>query len=226
MQIHSVLALKQADPALIRRRFSVVTERTVMELRGVSCLALEEIAPAKQQIMCSCSFGSPVMHLDELREAVTSFATRAAEKLRRQSSVAGAVHVFISTSPFRENDPQYCQGMTIPLPNATNNTLKLVQEVLGGLRLIYRPGYCYAKAGVMLMEISPAAIRQGTLFLDAGAEDSSNQLMQNMDLINRKMGKDAIFLASAGTRNHWRMKQGNKSPCYTTHWGELAVARC
>jgi DNA polymerase V len=197
-----------------------------MELRGISCLALEEVAPAKQQIICSRSFGAPVMHLAELREAVTSYATRAAEKLRRQSCVAGAVHVFIGTSPFRENDPQYNQGLTIPLPNATSNTLKLVQAVLWGLGRIYRPGYRYAKAGVMLMDITPAATQQNSLFADEVTDEGGIQLMQAMDLINRKMGKDAIFLASAGIRKRWRMKQGNKSPCYTTNWDELAVARC
>lgn len=225
MQIHTVLALKQADASMIRRRFSVVMERTVMELRGISCLALEELAPAKQQIMCSRSFGAPVLHLVELREAVTSYATRAAEKLRRQSAVAGAIHVFISTSPFRENDAQYSQGLTIPLPDATNDTLKLTQAALWGLKRIYRPGYRYAKAGVMLMDLAPAASQQNSLFVDEVAEESATQLMQTMDSINRKMGKDAIFLASAGTGKHWRMKQGNKSPCYTTNWDELAEAR-
>lgn len=226
LQIHSVLAMKQADAGLIRRQFSVVTERTVMELRGISCLALEEVAPAKQQIMCSRSFGAPVMDLTGLREAVTSYATRAAEKLRRQSSVAGAVHVFISTSPFREKDPQYSQGLTIPLPDATSDTLKLLKAVLWGLKRIYRPGYRYAKAGVMLMDLGPVATQQNSLFADEVADESAIQLMQTMDSINRKMGKDSIFLASAGIRKHWQMKRENKSPSYTTQWEELAVARC
>jgi DNA polymerase V len=128
-QIHAVLALKQADPGHIRHQFSVMLERTVMELRGVSCMALEEIAPTKQQIVCSRSFGAAVLHLPDLQEAVTGYATRAAEKLCRQASVAGAVHVFIGTGPFREKDPQYSQGMTIPLPDATNDTMKLVKAV-------------------------------------------------------------------------------------------------
>lgn len=224
--IHTVLALKQADAGLIRRQFSVVTERTVMELRGISCLALEEVAPAKKQIMCSRSFGAPVMDLAGLREAVTSYAMRATEKLRRQSSVAGAVHVFITTSPFREKDPQYSQGLTIPLPDATSNTLKLVKAVLWGLKRIYRPGYRYAKAGVMLMDLAPAATQQNSLFADDVADAEAVQLMRTMDSINRKMGKNAVFLASAGVRKHWQMKQENKSPCYTTHWDELAVAQC
>lgn len=223
--IHTVLALKQADAGLIRRQFSVVMERTVMELRGISCLALEEVAPAKQQIMCSRSFGAPVMDIAGLREAVTSYATTAAEKLRSQSSVAGAVHVFINTSAFREKDPQYSNKLTIPLPDPTGDTLKLVKAVLWGLRRIYRPGFKYAKAGVMLMDIAPAATQQNSLFVNEGANESAIQLMQTMDSINRKMGKNSLFLASAGVRKHWQMKRGNKSPCYTTDWCELAVAR-
>lgn len=226
MQIHTVLALKQADPGHIRRQFSVMTERTVMELRGVSCMALEEIAPLKQQTVCSRSFGTDVLHLGDLREAVTGYATRAAEKLRRQASVAGAVQVFISTGPFRENDSQYSQGMTVPLPDATDNTLKLVKAALWGLRRIYRPGFRYAKAGVMLLNIVPMVARQDSLFSDRTGGEEASQLMRTMDLINRKMGKDTIFLAGAGIEKHWRMKQGNKSPNYTTDWGELAVARC
>ncbi len=226
IHIHTVLALKQADPALIRRRFSVVLERTVLELRGISCLGLEEIAPNKQQIVCSRSFGQPVLHLAELGEAVSSYATRAAERLRRQSSVAGAIHVYISTSPFREKDPQYGQGITIPLPQAADDTPRLVRAALFGLRQIYRPGYRYAKAGVMLMELGPAGSRQQALFSDEAAESRSAGLMQVLDRINRKMGKDTLFLASSGIVKGWGMKQGSRSPCYTTDWGELAEVSC
>lgn len=226
MKIHTVLALKQADAALIRRRFSVLTERTVMELRGISCLKVEEVAPTKQQIMCSRSFGAPVIHHGELREAVISYASRAAEKLRRQSCVSGAVHVFICTSPFREQDAQYSRGLTVTLLEATSNTLKLVQAVSWGLKRIYRPGYCYAKAGVMLMDLAPAGSQQNSLFAEEMGQENASQLMQTVDTINRRMGKDTIFLAGAGIGKSWRMKQGNKSPCYTTQWDELAVAQC
>ena len=226
MNIRTVLALKQADAVLIRRRFSVVLERTVRELRGISCLGLEEMAYSKQQILCSRSFGMPLLHLTELREAVSCYTTRAAEKLRRQSSVAGAIHVFITTSPFREKDPQRSQGITVPLPQAAGDTPGLVQAALWGLNQIYRPGYRYVKAGVMLMELSSAGKRQYTLFKDAAAGSRSLLLMQVLDTINRKMGKDTLFLASSGIRQAWRMKQGNRSPCYTTNWEELAWARC
>jgi DNA polymerase V len=167
-----------------------------------------------------------VLHLAELREAVSSYATRAAEKLRRQSSAAGAIHVFITTSPFRAKDPQYSQGITIPLAEAADDTLKLIRAALWGLKQIYRPGYSYAKAGVMLMDIGPAGCRQQTLFTDNEADSRSARLMLTLDAINRKMGKDTLFLASSGIAKGWHMKQGKKSPCYTTSWGELAQVCC
>ncbi|MHB1247829.1 MAG: Y-family DNA polymerase [Polaromonas sp.] len=226
MNIHTVLALKQADPALIRRRFSVVLERTVLELRGTSCLDLEQVTPDKQQIICSRSFGMAVLTLAELGEAVSSYMTRATQKLRRQSSAAGAIHVFITTGPFREKDPQYSQGITIPLPQASDDTSQLIRVALWALKRIYRSGFRYAKAGVMLMDLGPAGNRQPTLFTDAVAERRSATLMLTLDSINRKMGKDALFLASSGIGKAWRMQQGNKSPCYTTHWKQLAEVRC
>jgi DNA polymerase V len=226
MNIHTVLALKQADSNLIRQRFSVVLERTVLELRGISCMALEEIAPDKQQIVCSRSFGMAVLTLAELREAVSSYMTRATQKLRRQSSIAGAIHVFITTGPFREKDPQYSQGITIPLPHASDDTSQLIRVALWALKRIYRPGFRYAKAGVMLMDLGPAGRRQPTLFIDDAAERRSATLMLTLDSINRKMGKDALFLASSGIGKAWRMQQGNKSPCYTTSWRQLAEVRC
>jgi DNA polymerase V len=226
MNIHTVLALKQTDSNLIRQRFSVVLERTVLELRGISCMALEEIAPDKQQIVCSRSFGMAVLTLAELREAVSSYMTRATQKLRRQSSIAGAIHVFITTGPFREKDPQYSQGITIPLPHASDDTSQLIRVALWALKRIYRPGFRYAKAGVMLMDLGPAGRRQPTLFTDDAAERRSATLMLTLDSINRKMGKDALFLASSGIGKAWRMQQGNKSPCYTTSWRQLAEVRC
>jgi DNA polymerase V len=226
MNIHTALALKQADSALIRRRFSMALERTVLELRGISCLALDAVVPDKQQIVCSRSFGLPVLHLAGLSEAVSSYTTRAAEKLRRQSSIASAIHVHIATSPFHEQDPQYAQGITIPLPEASNDTNRLIRAALWGLRQIYRPGYRYAKAGITLMAISPEATRQSALFTDEISEARSIQLMQTMDGINRKMGKDTLFMASSGICKGWRMMQENKSPCYTTSWAQLATAQC
>lgn len=226
LKINTVLELKQADAAFMGRYFSVVTQRTIMELRGISSLQLEELAPAKQQIMCSRSFGSPVTQLAELQQAIISYITRATEKLRSQSSVSGAVYVFISTSPFRQADVQYNQGLAVTLLEASCNTLRLVQAGLWGLKRIYRPGYRYARAGVILMDLAPTGMHQASLFMNNMADGNTAQLMQAMDSINRKMGRDTIFLAGAGIERNWQMKRRNKSPCYTTEWNELAVVQC
>jgi DNA polymerase V len=222
--INTVLALKQADAAFIGRYFSVVTQRTVMELRGISSLQLEAVTPARQQIMCSRSFGAPVTQLAELQQAITNYMTRAAEKLRSQSSLSDAVHIYIRTNPHRQKDAQYSQGMTVTLMEASCHTLKLVQAGLWGLQRIYRPGYRYIKAGVILMNLTPAGMQQAALFMDNMMNEDAAPLMQTVDLINRKMGKDTVFLAGAGIEKSWHMKQGNKSPCYTTEWNELAEA--
>ena len=224
--VNTVLDLKQADAVSMGRCFSVVMQRTIMELRGVSSLQLEEVTPARQQIMCSRSFRSPVTQFFELQQAVISYMTRAAEKLRCQSSVSAAVHIFIRTSPFRKKDKQYSQGLTVTLLEANSNTLKLVQAGLWGLKRIYQPGYHYAKAGVILMDLAPKGLHQAALFGDNTADKNSQQLMQTLDTINRRMGRGTVFLAGAGIEKKWRMKQENKSPCYTTEWNELAIVRC
>ena len=224
--INTVLALKQADATFIGRYFSVIMQRTVMELRGISSLQLESIIPARQQIICSRSFGTPVTQLIELEQAITSYITRAAEKLRSQSSLSGAIHVYIRTNPHQKKDAQYSQGMTVTLMEASCDTLKLVQAGLWGLKRIYQPGYRYVKAGVVLMDLVPVGMHQAALFMDNTVDENTAPLMQTVDLINRRMGKDTVFLASSGIERKWPMKRGNKSPCYTTQWNELAVSHC
>ena len=213
----------RADSASLRSRFGVVVEKTVRELNGTVCLELEDIAPPKQQIMSSRSFGSYVTRREELEEAVSSYMTRAAEKLRRQGSVAGSVYVYIRTNPHRQGKPQYGQGMTIPLPEATDDTLKLVRVTIWAVKRLYRPGYEYQKAAVMLSELVPRSVLQQDLF-NHDTADSTNARMELLDAVNLRMGKDTLRLASNGTHQGWRMKSGNRSPAYTTNWIELPKA--
>ncbi len=220
---NSVLDLKRANPERLRQQFSVVMEKTIRELNGTVCIELEEIAPAKKQIMSSRSFGQPVREYASLAESITLYVSRAAEKLRRQQSFAGSIYVFIRTSPFRPDDPFYSNGMTIPLPTPTDDTRQLVSIALWGLRQIYKPNYNYAKAGVMLGELVPAQGVQGDLFSQIKANPKSAALMSAMDSINRKMGKESIKLASEGFKRPWKMRQENKSPSYTTSWSDLPV---
>ena len=220
---NSVLDLKRANPERLRQQFSVVMEKTIRELNGIVCIELEEITPAKKQIMSSRSFGQPVRDYVSLAESITLYISRAAEKLRRQQSFAGSIYVFIRTSPFRPNDPFYSNGLTIPLPSPTDDTRQLVSIALWGLRQIYKPNLNYAKAGVMLGELVPAQGVQADLFSQIKANPKSAILMSTMDSINRKMGKESIKLASEGFRRPWKMRQENKSPSYTTSWNDLPV---
>jgi DNA polymerase V len=219
--IHTVQQLRDFDVSRLRSRFGVVMERTVRELRGQSCLDLVDVSPAKQQIISSRSFGR---YVTELEEAVSSYMSRAAEKLRRQNSVAQSAFVYLQTNHHKVGEPQYSPGMTLSLNRPTNDTRELVEAVLAGLRRIYKGGFRYIKAGVMLSDIAPAGIGQGDLFADHPTAPNNSDLMKTMDQINFKMGKGVLKLASDGVAQGWQMKTGNRSPAYTTQWSELAVA--
>ena len=221
MGIHTVRQLRDADVDTIRSRFSVVLERTVRELRGTSCLELQEVVPDKQQIISSRSFGQYVYARAELDEAITAYMSHAAEKLRKQSSVAGAVTVSIRTSPFKPDEPQYQRSVTIPLPEPTADTRVLVRWALRVLRQIYRPGYAYQKAGVMLSDISPRHLVQGSMFAQPERDERSERVMQVLDSINQKWGRGVVRLAAEGVEKNWQMKRGNLSPRYTTDWNCL-----
>lgn len=224
MGIVTVRHLRGADVTLIRREFSVVMERTVMELRGVSCLALEDVAPPKKQIMSSRSFGQPVYDLPGLEEAVAAYVSRAAEKLRRQRHIAGGVMVLLETNPFKPDDPQYHPSITVPLVTPTADTRELIRSAYAGLRQIFRASYAYKKAGVMLMELCPeTSQRQSDLFAAPAAPEKSTKLMATMDALNARFGRGTTRLATEGIDQDWKMKRGRMSPCYTTRWEDLPV---
>ena len=220
--IRSVRALQRADPATLRRRFSVVLEKTVRELNGRVCIALEEVVPARRQIVCSRSFGRRVTELQELKEAVARYTSRAAERLRQQGSHAEAVHVFIRTGAFVEGEPSYGNGLTLPVSPPENDTRRLVRAALCGLARIYRPGYRYRKAGAMLFVLPSDQGVQGDLF-HAPETARSAALMQTLDRINRRMGSGTVRLGIEGFAQGWRMRRRRMSPGYTTRWAELPI---
>ncbi len=225
MGIRTVADLRDADPKLMRQRFSVVVERIVEELRGIACLNLELIAPDKQQIMSSRSFGRPVTEKDELREAMISYVSRAAEKLRQQGSVAGALHVFVQTNPFKPLTPQYSRSLTIRLPSATDDTMTFARFASKALDQLYRSGYAYKKAGTMLMDLSPKAQRQITLFEDPSDVERRDRLNSVMDSVNRRYGSGTLAVAGAGIQKGWRMNRAALSRRYTTCLEEMLAAR-
>lgn len=223
--------LAQLDPVTARLRWSVVLERTVRELQGVRCIDLEDAATPRQQIACTRSFGAPVRDLKPLVEAVTSFATRAAEKLRHQNSHAAQVLVFIRTSPFRRKDAQYSRSIVVPLRRHCADTTAIVASAVSGLRAIFRPGFNLAKAGVMLLDLQPAAERQLELGLqdDEPARDREH-LMKALDAINGRWGKGTMRVGQAKVNDvaagGWQMRQERRTPSYTTEWGSMPAVRC
>jgi DNA polymerase V len=218
--ITTVEGLRTADARTLRDKFSVVLERTVTELNGIPCMAMEEAVPNKQQIISSRSFGQYVYDIEPLKEAVASYIAIAAEKLRAQGSFAGMVQVYIRTNPHKDA-PQYQRGLTIPLPEATDDTLRLTRAALWGLKRIYRPGYAYQKAGVALLSLTDAATAQMNLF--STTRDNS-ALMQVMDRINAMWGRGTLRSAAEGIEKGWKMKREKVSPGYTTNWEQVPVA--
>ena len=221
MGFNTVLDLKRANPERLRQQFSVVMEKTIHELNGTVCIEMEEISPAKKQILNSRSFGHSVNDYNSLAESITLYMSSAAVKLRKQQSFAASVHIFITTSLHRPDEPFYSNSTTISLPSPTADTRQLVNIALWGLKQIYRPNHNYAKAGVMLGELVPAQGVQKDLFSQATASPKSAALMEAMDSINKKMGKESIKLASEGFKRPWKMKQDSKSPSYTSKWDEV-----
>jgi DNA polymerase V len=226
MGIETVQQLKESSVSRIKKEFNVVLARTVAELNGEACLNIEEIAPPKQQIMSSRSFGQPVFMLDDLSEAVVSYTSRAAEKLRHQNHVAGAIQVFVRTNPFKPEEPQYNNGVTVRLLHPTNNSFVLVEAAIYGLKRIFRQGYAYKKAGIMLTALIPANHVPVDLFsgFDEPETERAKNLMATLDEINAKMGRGTVRSAGEGMQKSWAMRSDNKSKAYTTDWAQLAIA--
>ena len=225
MKIQTVFDLLQASPQLMRQQFGVVMERLCYELRGVSCLQLEEVAPAKQQIVSSRSFGQLVTSLTALTESVATHTARGAEKLRGQHSVTGALTIFIQTNPFKQNEPQHHQSILVPLSDPTDNTLTLITAAIAGLKQIYQSGFRYKKAGVIFSLLADKPTVQQSLFDDIEVKGKSAGLMKALDSINSRFGNAVIRSAATGTTQAWQMRSDKRSPNYTTRWDELPVAR-
>lgn len=218
--IITALDLANASPRAIRDQFSVVLERTVRELNGESCIELEEIPPTKKQIVCSRSFGAKVTHFELLREAVCEYATRATEKLRKEQQQAKVLTVFIRTSPFKDNEPQYSNSASGELLLPSCDTRDFIELANHLLKRIWKDGFRYAKAGVMLSDFYDPGMFQPGLFDDVSTRSNSQQLMSVLDTINQS-GAGKVFFAGQGTKKDWSMKREHLSPAYTTRWDQL-----
>jgi DNA polymerase V len=218
LNINSAWDLACANPKVVRRHSSVCLERTIEELNGRPCLALETLPPAKKQIYCTRSFGKKATQLEPVLEALSLYATRATEKLRKQKHLALCVHVFIHTSPF---EPNFCSAsMVAKLPYPTDDSRIIAQVVRATARQLYRPGHAFLKAGVGLIEIVDKQFHQFDL-LHPGQAIKSDRLMAMVDKINNTFGRNSVFLAAQGVSKPWYMRQQFTSPEYTTKWSEI-----
>jgi len=232
--IYTALQLADASPKMLRGQFSVVIERTVAELNGESCLALEDVATNKKEIVSSRAFSQRITEFAHMQQAVSEYVHRASEKLRSQKSRAKQLTVFIRTSPFSNHiqDPFYSNSATGVLVSPTDDTrdfLHLADELL---KKIWKDGYRYAKAGVMLADFYDEGIEQLQLFADTGSASvneaapvcrTNTALMSMVDEINHS-GKAKVFFAAKGLKQDWAMKRQLLSPAYTTKWKDIPKA--
>ncbi|WP_308564817.1 translesion error-prone DNA polymerase V subunit UmuC [uncultured Klebsiella sp.] len=220
MGINTALELAGTPTALIRKHFSVVLERTVRELCGEPCLALEEFIPSKQQIICSRSFSHKVTEYELMREAICSHAARAAEKLRAEHQYCRYVSAFVKTSPFAGNEVYYGKNAGTHIPIPTRDSRDIIKAAIKCLDTIWREGYRYQKCGVMLGDFFSQGVAQFGLFDDYQPHANSEALMTVLDSVNQRE-KGQLWFAGQGIARRWEMKRHRLSPAYTTRLSDL-----
>ena len=193
MGINTALKLRDVDIVWARKHFTVVGERLVRELRGASCLELEEVI-AKKNITSSKSFGKLVTDKKELMNAIANYTTKACHKLRLQNSKAQGLYVYLRTNPFRRQDPQYDNGITYGFMEPSDDTTFIIQAARKCLEQIYSKGYKYHKAGIMLLDLVPSSYKQMEMF-DTEETQARSKLMKTIDVMNNSMGQDTIRFA-------------------------------
>jgi len=221
--ILTALQFKQANEGLIQKKMGVVGQRLLLELKGYSCLPIEVMPNPKQETCVSRSFAKPVTNLGELKEAITLYLSRAAEKIRNQKQRANILIVFIRSSIYSEQPVS--RSLAITLPTASNYTPELLAHALGSLETIYLPNYEYKKAGVILSGLQPESIRQCNLFETERDWQSQEKLIAVVDQINRKYGAETLTFGIVGKKQSWRMISENRSWRFTTKWDELPLAK-
>ena len=221
-KINTAYDFTQLDKGWIRKNMGVVGEKTFLELCGVSCIELELIPSDKKSCCVSRSFRKPVEKIDDLEESVSSYGTRVAEKIREEGLVAESMSIFVLTNYFNRKEKQYSNSIKLQLPYPTNNSIKIVKRALEGIKKIYRQGYRYKKAGVILYGLTKAKQTRGLLDYD---RESSDSIMNTLDRINERYGSSTIRLASEGVDKSWSMRRESVSPCYTTRFDDLVEAK-
>jgi DNA polymerase V len=216
--IRTAYEFSRARESWIRKHMHVTGLRTAQELRGIPCIPLEEQPNPKQNIAMSRMFGRPITRLKDLEEAIAAYATRAAEKLRGEGLHANNMLVFFYTSPFKEGFTG--ASLAITLPRATSYTPDLVHFATAAVRQEFREGNAYIKAGLILSELTEPAREQLTLF-NGGNDENRIAIMQALDTVNKRWGRNTLFYAASGIQKQWKMRRERKSPSYTTRLAEL-----
>ena len=220
--INTAHHFSEMDRGWVRKNMGVVGEKTYLELNGVSCLDLDLVPSDKQSCCVSRSFSRPIEKLFDLEESISTYGSRVSEKIREEGLVAESMSIFVLTNHFNRREKQYSNSIKLHLPFPTNNSIKIVKRSLEGIRKIYRQGYKYKKAGIILYGLSRQNVTKGLLDYDREASDS---IMQTIDKINNRYGGETIKIASEGINKIWRMKRENVSPCYTTRFDELVEVK-
>ena len=222
--ITTALQLADSNISMIRKNFDVIVERTTRELNGESCIALEDAPPPKQNILNSRSFGEKITELEDMKQAVTLYATRAGEKLREQNSRCRHISVSISTAR-HANEPQYSNTASCVCDYPTSDTRDIIESALRGLSTIWRDGYRYAKAGVMLGDFYQSGVAQFDMFSEQQPRANADALMAALDAINRS-GRGRVFFAGQGEQDSaWQMKREMLSPRYTTRLKDIPTIK-
>lgn len=219
-RIYNAYELSKVNDAWARKHMTIMGLRTVMELRGVSCIPLEEVRSYNKTIICSRSFGRRVYHIDELKEAAAAYTSRAAEKLRAQNSAASFMQVFLIEFAFNDGYPAAYMAST-NIPVATSYTPELIRYAQALISKIYKKGPSYRKVGVMLAGIVPRGQIQQNLFYPSHEGPKQLALMEAVDKTNNRWGRGAINFAATGFERPWWMRQASKSPLFTTSWTDL-----
>lgn len=224
MKIHSAMDLAKADPAMLRQKFSVVIEKTARELAGTPCLELGEADPPKQEICCSRMFGKRLTTIEPIKESVATYTQRAAEKLRAQNSLCKKIRVSIRTGMFNPEEAKYANGALVELPYPTNDVRLMTKAATEAVNRLFRPGFKYSKAEVLLMDLRQPGEFTDDMFAEAQPVEAE-KVMSVLDEINGRWGRGTLRSGSVPADPDWAMRREMMSQSYTTKVGELWVVR-
>ena len=221
--IHNAKQLKNISNTWIKKSSNVLSSRTAMELRGIPCISLETQNSKRKSCVVSRSFAKKVEKLQELQESITNYCLNAAEKIRSESLITKSITIFIRTSPFQNQFAYYSNSKTIDLPIATDNSIEIVKNALTALKYIFKNGYRYQKAGIMLSGLSNS---QGSKNLFSSIKDEKiKNLMKSMDNTNYRFGRSTLSLASAGINKKWNVRKQHSSKIDTADFNFLPTIK-